>query len=59
MPLAIAKNRRLPTRLGGAALTAAAILGTTALLVARRARQAERDNPPTGRFLGIQGAHLH
>ncbi len=39
-------HRWMPTRLGGAALTAAAILGTTALVNARRARQAERDNPP-------------
>jgi pimeloyl-ACP methyl ester carboxylesterase len=52
-------HRWLPTRLGGAALTAAAILGTTALVVARRARQAERNNPPTGRFLDIEGVHLH
>jgi len=55
-------HRWLPTRLGGAALTATAataILGTTALLAARRARQAERDNPPAGRFLDIEGVHLH
>jgi pimeloyl-ACP methyl ester carboxylesterase len=54
------RNRGWPLeRLGVAALTAAAILGTTALLVARRARQAERDNPPAGRFLDIDGVHLH
>ena len=54
------RNRgRLPEQLGVAALTAAAILGTTALLFARRARQAERDNPPAGRFLDIDGVHLH
>ena len=53
------KDRRLPTWFGGAALTAAIILGTTVLLVARRARQAERDNPPTGCFLDIEGVHLH
>ena len=47
------------TRLGGAALTAAAILGTTALVNARRARQAERNNPPTGHFLDIGGVGLH
>jgi pimeloyl-ACP methyl ester carboxylesterase len=52
-------HRWLPTRLGGAALTAAAILGTTALVVARRARQAERNNPPAGRFLDIEGVGLH
>jgi pimeloyl-ACP methyl ester carboxylesterase len=52
-------HRWLPTRLGGAAVTVAAILGTTALMVARRARQAERDNPPGGRFLDIDGVRLH
>jgi pimeloyl-ACP methyl ester carboxylesterase len=50
---------RLPQQLGVAALTAAAVLGTTALLVARRARQAERDNPPAGPFLDVDGVHLH
>jgi pimeloyl-ACP methyl ester carboxylesterase len=52
-------HRWLPTRLGGAVLTAAATLGTTALVVARRARQAERNNPPAGRFLDIEGVRLH
>ena len=52
-------HRWMPTRLGGAALTAAAILGTTALVNARRARQAEREKPPTGRFLDIEGVRLH
>src|SRR5947208_17118949 len=51
--------RWLPTGLAGAGLAAAAVLGTTALLVARRARRAERENPPTGRFLDIEGVHLH
>ena len=50
---------RLPQQLGVAALTAAAVLGTTALLVARRARQAERDNPPAGPFLDVDGVRLH
>ena len=44
--------------LGVAGLTAA-VLGTAALLVARRARRAERDNPPAGRFLDIEGVRLH
>jgi pimeloyl-ACP methyl ester carboxylesterase len=52
-------HRRLPTRLGGAALAAAAILGTTALVNARHARLAERNNPPIGRFLDIEGVRLH
>ena len=52
-------HRWMPTRLGAAALTAAAILGTTALVNARRARQAERDNPPAGHFLDTEGVGLH
>ena len=51
--------RWLPTGLAGAGLAAAALLGTTALLVARRARRAERDTPPVGHFLDIEGVHLH
>ena len=49
----------LPEQLGVAALTAAAILGTTALVNTRRARLAERKNPPAGQFLDIEGVHLH
>jgi hypothetical protein len=54
-----ANHRWLLMRLGGAALTAAAILGTTALVNTRRARLAERKNPPAGQFLDIEGVHLH
>jgi pimeloyl-ACP methyl ester carboxylesterase len=39
----------------GTALAAAA----TALWVQRRARQAERDNPPAGRFVEVDGVRLH
>jgi pimeloyl-ACP methyl ester carboxylesterase len=39
--------------LGAAALLAAAIAN------GRRARQAERDNPPVGRFLDVDGVRLH
>src|SRR5712671_5257547 len=49
----------LPTGLAGAGLAAAALLGTTALLVARRARRAGRNNPPAGHFLDIEGVGLH
>ena len=52
-------HRWMPTRLGAAALTAAAILGTMVLVNARRARQAERNNPPAGHFLDIEGVGLH
>ena len=55
----LTNHRWMMTRLGGAALTAAAILGTTALVNARRARQAERNNPPAGHFLDIEGVGLH
>jgi pimeloyl-ACP methyl ester carboxylesterase len=44
--------------LGAAALTTAA-LGAAALWNARRARQAERNNPPHGLFFEIDGVHLH
>src|SRR4051812_31364094 len=52
-------HRWMPTRLCGAGLTAAAILGTMALVNARRARLAERNNPPLGGFLDIDGVRLH
>ena len=54
-----ANHRWLLMRFGGAALTAAAVLGTTALVNTRRARLAERKNPPAGQFLDIEGVHLH
>jgi pimeloyl-ACP methyl ester carboxylesterase len=53
------KHRWLPMRFGAAALTAAAILGTMALVNARRARLADRNNPPVGRFLDIESVRLH
>jgi len=40
-------------------LSVAAALGATALLVARRAQRAERENPAAGKFLDISGVHLH
>lgn len=45
-----------------AALTVAAagaVLGASALLVRARTRRTERANPPTGRFIKVQGVHLH
>ncbi len=50
---------RWPARLGGTALSAAAVLGGAAALVVRQARKAERDKPPAGRFLHIAGVRLH
>ena len=37
----------------------AAALGLTALAVSARARQAERDNPPTGRLIDVDGVQVH
>lgn len=37
----------------------AAALGVTALVVSARARQAETDNPPTGRFIEVDGVQVH
>jgi len=42
--------------LTGAALAASAL---TALWVAAKARQAERENPPAGSFVNIDGARIH
>jgi pimeloyl-ACP methyl ester carboxylesterase len=43
--------------IGGAAVTAA--LAGAALLNQRRARKAERDNPPIGNFIEVDGVRLH
>lgn len=40
-------------------LTLAAALATTALLVRRSARRAERRHPPTGRFVHLRNLRLH
>jgi pimeloyl-ACP methyl ester carboxylesterase len=40
-------------------LAAVAAAGVTALWVRHRARKAERDNPPIGRFLEVDGVRLH
>ena len=40
-------------------LVTAAVLAATALIVRQQARKAERDNPPVGRFLDIDGVRLH
>lgn len=41
------------------AIAAIAALGAAALLNNRRARQAERDNPPAGTFIDVDGVRLH
>ena len=42
-----------------AAAAAAGAAAATALILYRQARQAERDNPPRGRFMMIGGLWLH
>lgn len=37
----------------------AAALGVTALVVSARARQAEKNNPPTGQFIDVDGVKVH
>jgi pimeloyl-ACP methyl ester carboxylesterase len=46
-------------RPGVRATAAAATLGALALLNRHRAREAERANPPIGKFLEVDGARLH
>ena len=48
------KGKRL-----AAVLLGAAALGTTAVLVRARAREAERGHPPIGRFVTVDGVRLH
>lgn len=44
----------MPVLLGGAA-----VMGATALYVVKRARDAERQHPPIGRFMTVDGVRLH
>lgn len=48
----------LPRR-GGILLATAAVLATAAMVVRQRTQQAERANPPRGRFLEVDGVRLH
>lgn len=54
-----AKDASSPLWKWGAGAAAGAVLGGTALLNRGRAKRAERDNPPLGRFLTIEGVKLH
>ncbi|HEY1042718.1 MAG TPA: alpha/beta hydrolase [Telluria sp.] len=49
---------RTLNRWSGAGLLAAA-LGASFLYVRAKARQAEKENPPTGRFIEVDGVRLH
>ncbi|RYY90106.1 MAG: alpha/beta hydrolase [Chitinophagaceae bacterium] len=42
-----------------AAAATIAVLGASAYVVNRKSRQAEADNPPKGRFVDVDGVHLH
>lgn len=52
-------QRPLLTHPAALAGLGAAALGVTALVVSARARQAERDNPPTGRLIDVDGVQVH
>lgn len=52
------RSRRRRTRTWALAAGAVA-LAATALVVQTRARRAERDNPPWGRFVDVDGVRLH
>ena len=52
-------QRHLLARPAALAGLGAAALGITALMVSARARKAERDNPPTGRFIDVEGVQVH
>jgi pimeloyl-ACP methyl ester carboxylesterase len=47
------------SKAGRAVLVTAAALALATLFVRQQARRAERDNPPTGRFVDVQGVRLH
>ena len=48
---------RLPYALGAGAIVG--LLAISALVNARLARKAERDNPPTGKFVEVSGIRIH
>src|SRR5690606_6675349 len=52
------QGRRRQGRGGALLLTAAALAGA-ALYNRARSQEAERDNPPSGRFLEVDGVRLH
>jgi len=53
------KKRFISSRAGVATLAATLVAAATAVWVESRARRAERDNPPAGKFLDIDGVRLH
>ena len=53
------KKPFISSRAGAITLAAAAAAAATAVWVEVKARRAERDHPPAGRFLDIDGVRLH
>ena len=53
------KNSMIPKGKTGIFLATAAVLAAAALLVRRKAQQAEADNPPAGTFIDVDGVKLH
>src|ERR1700751_3019189 len=58
MPTSFSKASLSRGTVGAVAATAVAG-AATALWVSHRARKAERDNPPVGRFIEVGGVRLH
>ena len=61
LPTSVRRIRRRKTRnsFAVAAVVAAGALAATALLNRHLAKKAERDNPPAGQFLDVDGVRLH
>jgi pimeloyl-ACP methyl ester carboxylesterase len=53
------RGDRLRPNAGRAVLVTATAMAAAALFVRHKTRRAERDNPPTGRFVEVQGVRLH
>lgn len=53
------ENRFISSRAGAITLVAVAAAAATAVWVEARARRAEREHPPEGQFLDIDGVRLH
>lgn len=53
------KRGSTPSRTGTILAASAAVLAAAALYNTYRARKEERDHPPTGRFVTVDGVRLH
>jgi hypothetical protein len=61
LPTSVRRNRKVAAghSYAVAAVVAAGALAATALLNRHLAKKAERDNPPSGEFLEVDGVRLH